>query len=145
MTLDPVGNISLVLQVVILFLLVLGLPFFRGQTGKKEQKNLIAHGYSTVAALVMHTILILLIMIPSLVYGLPEISDLSAFDAFMVFSHAILGTLAWILGLVIITFWLGKGPKKMTCWKYRKWMAPIFVIWAISIVNGAVVHILSMI
>jgi hypothetical protein len=145
MTLDPVGNISLALQVVILFLLILGLPFFRGPKNQSEKKNLIAHGYSTVAALVLHTILIFAVMIPSFASGLLEISDLSAFDAFTVLSHGVLGTLAEILGLAIITIWLGKGPQKMVCWKYRRWMTATFVIWVISLVNGTLVHIYGMI
>lgn len=145
MTLDPVGDISLALQIVILFLLILGLPFFRGQKGQREQKNLIAHGYSTVAALVLHTILIFVIMIPSLASGLLEISDFSSFDAFMVLSHAVLGTLAEILGILIITLWLSKGPKKMACWKTRNWMTVTFIIWVISVVNGTLVHIFGMI
>ena len=145
MTLDPVGNISLALQVVILFLLILGLPFFRGQKGQKEQKNLIAHGYSTVAALILHTILIFVVMIPSFASGLLEVSDLSTFDAFTVISHGVLGTLAEILGLVIITIWLSKGPKKMACWKWRRWMAATFIIWVISVVNGTLVHVLGMV
>ena len=53
--LDPAGNISLVLQVVILFLLILGLPHAIGVGGKK---NLIRHGYLTILALILHTILI---------------------------------------------------------------------------------------
>jgi uncharacterized membrane protein YozB (DUF420 family) len=145
MTLDPVGNISLALQIVILFLLVLGLPFFRGQKVQKEQKNLIAHGYSTVAALILHTALIFVIMVPSLASGFPEIGDLSAFDAFTVLSHAFLGTLAEILGLFIVVLWLGKGPKKMTCWKHRRWMSVTFIIWVISVVNGTLVHIFGLI
>lgn len=145
MTLDPVGNLSLILQIVILFLLVLGLPFFRGQNGQKEKKNLIAHGYSTVAALVLHTILILIIMVPSLASGLPDISDLSTFNSITVLSHAILGTLAEILGLVIIALWLSRGPKKMVCWRYRRWMTATFIIWVISVVNGTIVHIFGLI
>lgn len=145
MELDPVGNISLSLQIVILFLLILGLPFFRGQKAQKEQKNLIAHGYSTVAALVLHSILIFVVMVPSFASGIPEIGDLSAFDAFTVLSHVVLGITAEILGLAIIGVWLSKGPKKMACWRWRKWMIPIFVIWAISIVNGVLVHVLGMI
>ena len=68
--LDPVGNVSLVLQIVILFLLVLGLPFFRGQINKK---NFMFHGYSTVAAIVLHTALIFVVMVPSFTGGLRRI------------------------------------------------------------------------
>jgi hypothetical protein len=141
MPLDPIGNISLTLQIVILFLLILGLPFFKGQ---KEQKNITVHGYFTVAALVLHTILIFLVMIPSFSDGLSEVGELSLLNSFTVWSHAVLGTTAEVLGIIIIAFWLSKGPKKMACWKLKKWMIPTFVIWVISIVNGALIHILGM-
>lgn len=145
MPLDPVGNISLSLQIVILFLLILGLPFFRGQKGQRDPKNLIVHGYLTVAALVLHTILILIVMVPSFASGIPEFADMTIISAFNVLSHAILGTIAEILGLVIIVGWLIKGPKKMACWKYKKYMPATFIIWVIALVNGAIVHILGMI
>jgi len=139
--LDPVGNVSFALQIVILFLLVLGLPFFRG--GAKE-KNWIWHGYSTVAALVLHTILIFIVMVPSFASGLDELSGVSAFDSVTVWSHIVLGTTAEVLGIIIVALWLAKGPKKLGCYRYRRWMAPLFVIWVISIVNGALIHILGM-
>jgi hypothetical protein len=145
MTLDPVGNVSLILQIVILFLLILGLPLFRGQKGQRDQKNLIAHGYSTVAALVLHTILIFTIMIPSFASGIPDIADFTVINAFTVLSHAILGVTAEVLGFIIVTVWLSKGPKKLACWRWKKWMVPTFIIWVISVVNGTLIHILGMI
>jgi hypothetical protein len=139
--LDPIGNISLAIQIIILFLLILGLPFFRRE---RNQKNLIAHGYFTVAALVLHTILIFIVMVPSFNSGLGELGNLSLFNAVTVWSHVILGSAAEVLGIIIITGWLSKGPTKLACWKLRTWMIPTFVIWVISIVNGALVHILGM-
>lgn len=141
MALDPVGNISLVLQIVILFLLVLGLPFFRGP---RDQKNLTWHGYSTVAALVLHTILILTVMIPSFSEGLTELADLDLFSSLTIWSHIILGTTAEALGILIIGLWLGRGPKKMACWKMKRWMMPTFVIWVLSIINGTLIHVLGL-
>jgi hypothetical protein len=141
MTLDPVGNVSLILQVAILFLLVLGLPLSRGQGSKK---NFVRHGYSTLAALVLHSILIFVVMIPTLIEGTSEFSTLTFLALVTVWSHAVLGTLAWILGIVVIGAWLWKGPSKMTCTLWKKWMMPTFIIWVISIVNGALVHIFSL-
>ena len=139
--LDPVGNISLVLQVVILFLLVLGLPFAKGFGGKK---NLLIHGYLTILALILHTVLIFVVMIPSFSSGLGELGKLSLLDAFNVWSHVILGTIAEILGFVVVVFWISKSPSKMTCGRMKRLMLPLFIIWTISLVNGALIHILGM-
>jgi hypothetical protein len=141
MPLDPVGNISLALQIVILFLLVVGLPFFRGSANKKHW---MLHGYSTFAALILHTVLIFLVMIPSFTLGFDELSGLSLFDSVTVWSHALLGTVAEVFGIILVALWVSKGPSKMACFRYKKWMTPIFIIWVISIVNGALIHILGM-
>ena len=58
---DP-GSISLALQVTILFLLIIGLPFVKGKDSKNNAKR---HGYSTLAAIVLHTVLIFGVMVPS--------------------------------------------------------------------------------
>ena len=97
--LDPIGNISMVLQVVILFLLILGLPFFRGST---SPKNMMWHGYSTVIALVLHMILIFVVMVPSFLDGFAELSGLSILASLTLWSHVILGTAAEILGIFIV-------------------------------------------
>lgn len=141
MPLDPVGNVSLSLQIVILFLLVLGLPFVRGQNSRK---NLMLHGYSTVLALVLHTILILIVMIPTLIGGFNEFAGLSLFYSVTVWSHAVLGTTAEILAIILVASWLREGPSKMMCATWKKWMMPTFIIWTIAIINGALVHILGM-
>jgi hypothetical protein len=139
--LDPVGNVSLVLQIVILFLLILGLPFFRGPSNKK---NFMLHGYSTVIALILHTFLIALVMIPTFTNGLSELGGLSLFDSVTVWSHIVLGTAAEALGIILVAVWLRGGPSKLGCVRWRKWMTPIFAVWVISIINGALIHILGM-
>ena len=102
------------------------------------------HGYLTALALVLHTILILVIMIPSLNTNFQGIGELPILESVDVWSHAILGTTAEILGVVLVASWMLKPPSKMTCAKRRAWMLPTFVIWTVSLVNGALIHILSM-
>jgi hypothetical protein len=41
----------------------------------------------------------------------------------------------------LVGLWMLKSPSKMTCAKSEKWTMPIFVIWAIYLVNGALIHI----
>lgn len=139
--LDPVGNISLILQMVILFLLILGLPLVRGVNNKK---NLVGHGYLTIAALILHTILIFIVMVPSFTGSFQEIGELSPVPLFTVWSHAVLGTMAEVLGIILVGVWLSKPKSRMNCAKMKKWMTPTFIIWVISIINGAAVHILGL-
>lgn len=101
------------------------------------------HGYSTVIALILHTALIFLVMVPTFTNGLSELVGLSLFASVTVWSHIVLGTTAEALGIVLVAVWLRGGPAKLGCVKWRKWMTPIFVIWVVSIINGALIHILG--
>jgi len=139
--LDPVGNTVLSFQIVSLFLLILGLPFDKG---KGNKRSIARHGYLALLAVVLHTVLIFIVMIPSLDANFGVISNLSILESIDVWSHAVLGTIAEVLSVILIGFWL-KSPSKMACGKRRKWMMPVFVIWTISLVNGAVIHILGII
>jgi hypothetical protein len=140
MALDPVGNISLILQIIILFLLTSGFPLAKGINKKK----LAWHGYLTIAALILHTILILIVMVPSFTGSFEEIGELSAISSFTVWSHAVLGTAAEVLGIILVGAWLSKPTSRMNCAKMKRWMTPTFIIWVISIINGAIVHILGL-
>lgn len=78
MPLDLLGDTVLSLQIVILFLLMLGLPFVKDRDSKK---NIMRHGYLTALALVLHTILILVIMIPSLNTNFQAIGELPILES----------------------------------------------------------------
>ena len=121
--LDPVGNISLILQVTILFLLVLGLPFVKGLGSKK---NFLRHGYLTALAVALHTILIFVVMVPALLGELSEIPEIGLLDVVNVWSHVILGTIAEALGVLLVVAWLRKPPSAMACSRWKKWMLPTF-------------------
>jgi hypothetical protein len=99
--LDLPGNISLTLQVVILVLLVYGLPSIRGKDANRVASR---HGYYTLIALILHTILIFTIMVPVFLNGVPDISGLPPLYAFNIVSHAVLGTIAEIGGAVVVGY-----------------------------------------
>ena len=138
---DP-GDASLVLQVVIFFLLMLGLPFVKGIGTKK---NFMIHGSLTVLALILHTILIFGAMIPSFGIGVGESVGLSFSYSLIFWSHAILGTLAMILGFIVVGFWASKPLSNMACIRMKKVMVPLLVLWATSLIIGALVHILKIV
>ena len=139
--LDPLGNVSLILQIVILFLLILGLPFAKGVGVKR---NSMKHGYLTILALVLHSFLIFIVMVPTFSNGIGELSELSSTASLTVWSHVISGSLAEVLGIIVIGVWLSKPLSGMACLRMKKVMLPLFVIWTVSIVNGAIIHILGM-
>ena len=101
----------------ILFLLILGIPFVKGVGVKK---NFVTHGCLTNIALVLYTILIFIVMIRTFSKGFADISTLPLLNAVNVCSHAILGTLAEIMGFVIMGLWLTKPLSNMGCMKAKK-------------------------
>jgi len=82
-------------------------------------------------------------MIPSLRSNLSGIASFSLIESIVVWSHMILGILAEVLAVSLVASWLLGLPSKMTCYRTKAWMTPVFIIWALSIVNGALLHILG--
>jgi hypothetical protein len=142
MPLDPEGNVTLVLQVAIIFLLVLGLPFVRRFRG---EKGLLWHGYLTVLAVVLHSILIFVVMVPAFVVGVGGLGGTGLVDELTVWVHVVLGSVAEVLGVVLVAAWLRRGPAAMACAEWWRWMWPTFIIWVVSLVGGAVIHVVGMI
>ena len=130
-------SISLILQIIIFFMLILGLPLTRGAGNKK---NLIRHGTLTITALIIHTILVITTMIYLPIEGLLTLSGLPVFNSIFVVSHIILGAAALVLGFTIAGFWVSKALGNMNCIRAKKIMLPTLIIWAISLVMGYVIH-----
>jgi hypothetical protein len=93
--------------------------------------------------LILHSILIFIVMIPVFGSGIGDLGELSSIAALTVWSHVILGTVAEILGIIVVGLWLSKPLSSMACLKMKKAMLPLFIIWIISIINGALIHILE--
>ena len=139
--LDLVGNLSLALSVTSLFLLIIGLPLVRGVNTKR---NLMRHGYLTIVALILQTILVFIVMIPAFLEDFDEVVSLSPLNALTTWSHVGLGILAEVAGAWFIVLWLAFSVSNMRCVTAKKYMMPIFVIWLITIVTGALIHLLQM-
>jgi hypothetical protein len=139
---ESANNISLVLQIVIVLLLVLGLPLTRGQV--KGSKNLVRHGYLTVVAVVLHTILVLFVMIYLPIEEYSTILSLPVINAVAVLSHIILGIIALALGYVIVGLWIAKSTGNMYCFKLKTLMLPTLIIWIISLIVGISIHLLEL-
>jgi len=136
------GDISLIIQVVIFFLLILGLPFAKGL---KSKKNFAVHGYLTTLAIALHTVLISAFMVTNFVGELSKIGELSVLDALNVWLHVVFGMVAEVLGVLLVVSWLRNRRSLTGCARWKRWMMPTFVIWAVALVGGAVVHLLEIV
>jgi hypothetical protein len=140
MEIMDLGSVSLAFQVIILFLLILGLPFVKGKDSMNNAKR---HGYSTVAAVTLHTFLIFGVMLPSFATNTAAMTDFSIVELGIVWFHIVLGVVAEVLAVGLVAFWIVKSPSKMTCYRTKAWMTPVFIIWTVSLVTGAFVHLLG--
>jgi hypothetical protein len=129
--------VFLILQAVFLFMLVLGLPLSKGEGNKK---TFIRHGYLTIAALALHTVSVIIIMIYLAVNGLLTLADLPLLNVITVILHSILGTAALALGFIIVGFWVSKPLRNMNCYKAKRLMLPTLIIWTISLILGYIVY-----
>ena len=141
MPLDLAGNIALTLSIVSLFLLILGIPLVRNL---KNAENFKRHGYLTIVALAIETILVLIIMIPSFTRSFDAILSLSPLSALDTWLHVGLGVVAEVAGFVYVVMWLAFSPSTMQCLRFRRYMMPTFIIWIIAVISGALIHLLQL-
>lgn len=136
---DVTGDVSVIVQILILFILVLGLPLARGNP--PNTKNLLRHGYLTAFALGLHTALVIAVMILLALDGFASIFSLPTLNfAFTIF-HIVLGFAALVLAYVVVGFWVSKPLKTLVCNRAKKIMLPLIIIWAIALVTGAIIHL----
>lgn len=45
------------------------------------------------------------------------------------------------MGLICIVPWFLKPREEMACLRVKRWMMPTFIIWALSVLFGAIVHL----
>ncbi len=136
-----VGDLGLIIQIVIFFILILGLPLTK--SAPKETKNLVRHGYLTIFALILHTIIVIVAMILFSLDGYSELLSSPPLSLAATLTHIILGVAALVLGYVVVSFWISKPLNELRCYRAKKLMLPLIVIWGLSLVIGAIVHLVG--
>jgi hypothetical protein len=132
------ANVTLVLQIVILVLLIYGYRLFKA----RRYRN---HGIVTVVATVLHTVSIVVVMIPML---LPDARHfVSAFlepASIINLVHAGLGSVAEILAIYLVVRWAIHDFNVKGCaGKIR--MSLTFYIWILALISGIIVYALPFI
>ncbi len=122
------ATVTFAVQIVVLAMLIVGF-------GLERQKRFRQHGFLMVAAVILHLITILVVMVPALgvieftFTGLPV--TVVAFSA----AHAVIGLTALMLGIWLSASWRLRqslqycAPKKIP-------MLVTFTIWIIALVMG---------
>ncbi len=142
MTLDFQGNIVSIIQVIALIFLIIGVYPYRIRT---KNRNLIMHGFLSITAIGLNLATVLSIMIFSFSDNFVSIGSLPLAQSAVVWSHAVLGVVAIVLGLIIILSWVTHPLGELGCSKMWRLMMPTFIIWAFALILGLVIHIYNII
>ena len=136
-----IGDLSLIVQIVVFFVLILGLPLTR--EGSRNAKNLLRHGYLTTFALTFHTVMVAVVMIILALEGYAEVLSLPAVSLIVDLGHIILGFAAVALGWIVVVSWFFKPLNALGCYRTKKLMLPLLLVWALSLIMGATIHLLN--
>jgi hypothetical protein len=112
--------------------------------GLKNKKNLMRHGYLTIIALIIQTVMVFWVMIPSLVANIGHILALNPLYSVNTWLHVALGVYAEASGFSYIVLWLVFTRSKMQCARAKKYMMPTFIVWIIAIATGTLIYVLQM-
>jgi uncharacterized membrane protein YozB (DUF420 family) len=128
------ADVSLILQIVVLVFISLAMRV-------KIKRNYKAHGWLMTVAVVLHTITILAVMLPSLrsMGGIFE----NVYDRFAMVTiiHSIAGSIAEILGVFLVGAW-AFSRNINDCFKKKQVMRVTVVLWLLGLVLGIYVYVM---
>ena len=133
---DIVGDASLLVNTIALFLLVIGVVRRRG-----SKKVLIRHGYLSILGFALKMATVLVIMVPSFLMQPFDMLAFSALQLWLIGAKVALGILGTIMGFICIVPWFFKPLEQMACNRVKRWMLPTFIVWAANVALGAVLHL----
>ncbi len=120
------SDLTLILEIVVLIFLAVGYLLMR-------RKALRGHGVFMAGAVALHTLLILLVMVPSAVINAGAFVSISPGVVITVI-HIVTGTLADAFGILFIGKW--RFGSVNVCYMRVKYMKPALWLWASSLVLG---------
>ena len=138
MVLDFQGNVVSAIQIIGLILLVVGVYPYRIRI---KNRNLIMHGFLSILALALNLATVISVMIPVFSGRFSVISGLSFLESTIVWLHAVFGIVSIILGFVIVASWISHPLGELGCSKTWRLMIPTFLIWALALVLGLIIHV----
>lgn len=123
-------DINLLLQITILLLLLVGYRL-------AKTKKLVTHSRLMAVALILHSVAILFIMIPSLIIGFGGLANIYSPGVAITLTHITLGTITEATGIFLVAMWrLASKPKMAACIKRKKVMKPLLILWIFALIFG---------
>jgi len=132
------GTLVSVIQIIALILLVIGVYPYRIRT---KNRNLIIHGFLSILAIILNIATVIAVMLPTFGANLTAIAALPILQAITVWLHVGTGIAAITMGLIIIVSWVTHPLGELGCAKTWKLMIPTFIIWALALILGLIIHV----
>lgn len=131
-----ISNLNLFLQIFIFVLLVGGVII------AKLRRGFHRHGILMGIGVVLNTISIAIVMIPSLSSFKGLLSTPFSDAALIVISHTIIGTLVEILGIWLVVTWMVSHHEIKACSKKKSAMRVTVFLWLIELFLGIYVYVM---
>lgn len=129
------ADVNLSLQVAILLILTVGCGF-------KRRHNYVKHGIIMGIAVALHTILIFVTMLPSLMASTGLFANLLNRLTLTILPHSILGSIVEILGIYLLSIWASNRRVSKACFKKKMIMKATIALWAAELFLGVYIYIL---
>ncbi len=126
---------SLVVQIAVLFLLTFGFML-------KRKFRYLQHGFVMAAAVFIHLLMVLLLMIPSFVLAVvPDFIVISPLELTSIVGliHAILGSVSIMLGVWLVAVWRFNRDFN-GCFARKKLMIPTLAVWVTALAFGIALY-----
>jgi hypothetical protein len=139
MALDFQDTLVIIIQIVAIVLPTLGVYPYRIRT---KNRNLIMHGFLGILAIVLNLVTIVWVMLPAFSYTISNLGEITLFTAATILLHAVLGSAAIVLGVIIIASWVTHPLSELSCSKTWRLMIPIYIILVLTLILGIVLPFL---
>lgn len=128
-------DITLLSQIAILLILLVGYK-------SVKDKKLLSHGRTMTAAVILHTLTIVPVMIPSFILYF-DVLLTSPFSPGILITwiHVIVGLLAELLGVFLVSEWRFRPLSTMTCIKRKRVMGPLLMMWTSASILGIAFYV----
>lgn len=128
-------DVTLLLEILIIPLLIIGWRLAKAGSLRR-------HGILMTTGVILHTLTILVAMIPSFLrYSGLLLENILSPGNFMTWVHVITGIIAWIMGIFLVAQWRLNRTSKMKCIKYSWIMPYLLVLWSFSLILGVAFYV----
>ena len=108
--------------------------------GLKTQKKFRLHGITMLAAVVLHLISVIIVMIPSYISMLPLITEGALSAVYVItFIHGIIGILTTVLAIWIVASWRLRQSLKY-CAPKKSAMRATLILWVLAVILAILLY-----